>query len=110
MWYRCLSCAPDWGICQWQAVAALELELRTSQAPRPTLNRNCHHCTGRCSAQWAVAVKKALTTYYVIPARNLVTAGYGERYLKIPTADAEEENRRVSLQRVTPLVGEAEET
>ena len=62
------------------------------------------------SRERAVAVKKALTTYYVIPARNLVTAGYGERYLKIPTADAEEENRRVSLQRVTPLVGEAEET
>ena len=60
------------------------------------------------SRQRAQAVKKALTTYYVIPAKNLVTAGYGERYLKIPTADAEEENRRVSLQRVTPLVGEAE--
>jgi len=60
------------------------------------------------SRERAVAVKKALTSYYVIPAKNLVTAGYGERYLKIPTADAEEENRRVSLQRVTPLVGEAE--
>jgi outer membrane protein OmpA-like peptidoglycan-associated protein len=64
----------------------------------------------KLSRERAAAVKKALTTYYVIPARNLVTAGYGERYLKIPTADAEEENRRVSLQRVTPLVGEAEET
>jgi outer membrane protein OmpA-like peptidoglycan-associated protein len=37
-----------------------------------------------------------------------VTAGYGERNLKIPTSEAEEENRRVSLQRVTPLVGEAD--
>ncbi len=62
----------------------------------------------KLSKERALAVKKALTTYYVIPARNLATAGYGERYLKIPTADAEEENRRVSLQRVTPLVGEAE--
>ena len=62
----------------------------------------------KLSRERALAVKKALTTYYVIPARNLATAGYGERYLKIPTADAEEENRRVSLQRVTPLVGEAE--
>ena len=57
----------------------------------------------------AEAVKKALTTYYVIPARNLKAVGYGERYLKIPTSDAEEENRRVSMRRVTPLVGEAEE-
>jgi outer membrane protein OmpA-like peptidoglycan-associated protein len=56
----------------------------------------------------AEAVKKALTTYYVIPARNLKAVGYGERYLKIPTSDAEEENRRVSMRRVTPLVGEVE--
>ena len=61
------------------------------------------------SRERAKAVKKALTTYYVIPAKNLRTVGYGERYLKIPTADAEEENRRVSFQRVTPLVGEADE-
>jgi len=60
------------------------------------------------SRERAEAVKKALTTYYVIPPRNLKAVGYGERYLKIPTSDAEEENRRVSLQRVTPLVGEAE--
>jgi outer membrane protein OmpA-like peptidoglycan-associated protein len=57
----------------------------------------------------AEAVKKALTTYYVVPARNLKAVGYGERYLKIPTSDAEEENRRVSMRRVTPLVGEAED-
>ncbi len=61
------------------------------------------------SRERAEAVKKALTSYYVIPARNLKTVGYGERYLKIPTAEQEEENRRVSLQRVTPLVGEADE-
>jgi hypothetical protein len=62
----------------------------------------------KLSRERAVAVKKALTTYYVIPPKNLVTAGYGERNLKIPTSEAEEENRRVSLQRVTPLVGEAD--
>jgi outer membrane protein OmpA-like peptidoglycan-associated protein len=61
------------------------------------------------SRERAEAVKKALTTYYVVPARNLKTVGYGERYLKIPTSEEEEENRRVSLQRVTPLVGEADE-
>ena len=58
------------------------------------------------SRQRAQAVKEALTTYYVIPADNLETIGYGERYLKIPTDEPEQENRRVGLRRVTPLVGE----
>ena len=58
------------------------------------------------SRQRAEAIKRALTTYYVIPARNLQTVGYGERYLKIPTAEAEQENRRVSVSRATALVGE----
>jgi outer membrane protein OmpA-like peptidoglycan-associated protein/Tfp pilus assembly protein FimT len=62
----------------------------------------------KLSRERAQAVKKALTNYYAIAPRNLVTAGYGERYLKIPTAEPEEENRRVSFRRVTPLVGEAE--
>jgi outer membrane protein OmpA-like peptidoglycan-associated protein len=58
------------------------------------------------SRQRAQAVKEALTTYYVIPTENLKTVGLGERYLKIPTQQAEAENRRVSLARVTQLVGE----
>jgi outer membrane protein OmpA-like peptidoglycan-associated protein len=58
------------------------------------------------SRQRAQAVKQALATYYVIPAENLRTVGLGERYLKIPTLQAEAENRRVSLARITPLVGE----
>jgi outer membrane protein OmpA-like peptidoglycan-associated protein len=57
------------------------------------------------SRQRAQAVKEALTTYYVIPAENLKTVGLGERYLKIPTQQAEAENRRVSLARITQLVG-----
>ncbi len=61
------------------------------------------------SRQRATAIKKALTTYYVIPAANLETVGYGERYLKIPTAEAEQENRRVSVSRATALIGELEE-
>jgi outer membrane protein OmpA-like peptidoglycan-associated protein len=55
----------------------------------------------------AEAVKQALSTYYVIPARNLRTAGMGERYLRIPTAEAEPENRRVSVSRATDLIGRA---
>jgi outer membrane protein OmpA-like peptidoglycan-associated protein len=60
------------------------------------------------SRERALAVKEALTTYYVIPAENLRTAGLGERYLKIPTNLPEAENRRVSLARITPLVGEVD--
>ncbi len=63
----------------------------------------------RLSRQRARAVKQALATYYVIPEENLRTVGYGERFLKIPTADAEAENRRVSIARATALIGEAGE-
>jgi outer membrane protein OmpA-like peptidoglycan-associated protein len=59
----------------------------------------------RLSKLRAEAVKKALTSYYVIPAQNLRTVGLGERFLKIPTAEAEPENRRVSISRVTQLLG-----
>jgi outer membrane protein OmpA-like peptidoglycan-associated protein len=52
----------------------------------------------------AESIKKALTSYFVIPAKNLRTVGLGERFLKIPTADAEPENRRVSIARITPLL------
>lgn len=61
------------------------------------------------SRQRAAAIKKALTTYYIISAANLKTVGYGERYLKIPTAEAEQENRRVSVSRATALIGQLEE-
>jgi outer membrane protein OmpA-like peptidoglycan-associated protein len=56
----------------------------------------------------AEAVKKALTSFYLIPARNLATVGLGERYLKIPTAEAEAENRRVSISRATAVLGEVD--
>lgn len=57
------------------------------------------------SRERAASVKKALVTYFVIPEENLKTAGYGERFPKIPTEDPEAENRRVSVARITPLVG-----
>ena len=54
----------------------------------------------------AESIKKALVSYYVIPGRNLRTVGLGERFLKIPTADAEPENRRVSIARITSLLSQ----
>ena len=63
----------------------------------------------KLSRERAAAIKKALTTYYVIQPQNLQTVGYGERYLKIPTAEAEQENRRVSVSRATSVLGELDE-
>jgi len=59
------------------------------------------------SKRRAAAVQEALSTYYNIRPENLKPVGYGERYLKIPTQEEEAENRRVTIRRVTPLVGEA---
>ncbi|MCV9996793.1 OmpA family protein [Pararhizobium sp. YC-54] len=56
------------------------------------------------SDERAESVASLLTEVYEIPAENLVTQGYGERFLKVRTQDAEQENRRVTIRRVTPLV------
>lgn len=58
----------------------------------------------RLSRQRAEAVKAAITEYYLVPPENIVTAGLGEQFLKIWTPEAEEENRRVTVRRITPLV------
>ena len=56
------------------------------------------------SDERAESVASLLTDVYDIPAENLVTQGYGERFLKVRTQDAEQQNRRVTVRRVTPLV------
>lgn len=56
------------------------------------------------SDERAESVASLLTEVYEIPPENLVTQGYGERYLKVRTDGPEEENRRVAIRRVTPLV------
>ncbi len=52
----------------------------------------------------AESVASLLTEVYGIPPENLVTQGYGERFLKVRTEEAEQQNRRVTIRRVTPLV------
>ncbi|MDN2582123.1 OmpA family protein [Aquibium sp. ELW1220] len=52
----------------------------------------------------AESAASALTQTYGIPPENLVTQGYGERYLKVSTEGASRENRRVAIRRITPLV------
>jgi outer membrane protein OmpA-like peptidoglycan-associated protein len=52
----------------------------------------------------AEAVAAALSDVFGLPPENLVTQGYGERYLKVNTQEPEQENRRVAVRRITPLV------
>ncbi|WFR97024.1 OmpA family protein [Rhizobium tumorigenes] len=56
------------------------------------------------SDQRAESVANVLTDVYGIPPENLATQGYGEQYLKINTPGPEQENRRVTIRRVTALV------
>jgi outer membrane protein OmpA-like peptidoglycan-associated protein len=46
----------------------------------------------------------ALTDVFGIPAENLTTQGYGERFLKVRTEKPERLNRRVTIRRITTLV------
>lgn len=52
----------------------------------------------------AQAVAEILTQDFEVPPENLVTQGYGEEYLKIPTPGPERANRRVAVRRITPLL------
>lgn len=52
----------------------------------------------------AETVATLLTEMFGVPAENLTTQGYGEQYLKINTQDAERQNRRVTIRRITPLL------
>jgi outer membrane protein OmpA-like peptidoglycan-associated protein len=56
------------------------------------------------SDQRAATVARILTDFYDIPPENLVTQGYGERYLKVKTDAAEPLNRRVTIKNITTLV------
>ncbi|GKY87465.1 OmpA family protein [Sinisalibacter aestuarii] len=53
----------------------------------------------------AESLALALTEYYGIPSENLVVQGYGERYLKVPVETDERANRRVTVRRITQLLG-----
>ena len=52
----------------------------------------------------AEAVAQILSEEFGLPAENYVTQGYGEQHLKIETQAAEAQNRRVEIQRITPLM------
>ena len=52
----------------------------------------------------AETIAVALSDVFGIPPENLVTQGYGERFLKVRTEAPERLNRRVTIRRITPLV------
>ncbi len=52
----------------------------------------------------AEAVAVALTEEFHVPPENLVTQGYGEQELKMPTQGPSRANRRVAVRRITPLI------
>lgn len=52
----------------------------------------------------AESVALALTEYFGIPPENLVVQGYGFTDLLVPTRLAEEQNRRVAVRRISPLL------
>ena len=52
----------------------------------------------------AEEVAVILTETFNVPPENLVTQGYGEEFLKIPTDGPERLNRRVAVRRITPLL------
>ncbi|MEE4237441.1 MAG: OmpA family protein [Anderseniella sp.] len=56
------------------------------------------------SEKRADAVRNAMLQYFNIAPENIETIGYGEDFLKIETEEAEQENRRVTIRRITPLL------
>jgi outer membrane protein OmpA-like peptidoglycan-associated protein len=54
----------------------------------------------------ASAVAEVLSETFGVPPENLVTQGYGEQFLKIPTQGPEPLNRRVDVRRITSLMAE----
>lgn len=56
------------------------------------------------SDERAESVARVLSEAFSIPPENLTTQGYGEQYLKVKTEAPNQENRRVTIRRITPLV------
>lgn len=59
----------------------------------------------------AETIAQVLAEQFQVLPENLVTQGYGEQQLKVQTEGAEQQNRRVTVRRITPLLtGENETT
>jgi outer membrane protein OmpA-like peptidoglycan-associated protein len=54
----------------------------------------------------AESIARILTEHFSIPIENLVTQGYGEQDLKVPTDGPERANRRAAVRRITPMLSQ----
>ncbi len=52
----------------------------------------------------AESIALALSEIFAVPPENMIVQGYGERFLRVPTAEAEALNRRVAMRRITWLL------
>ncbi|CUH30179.1 putative outer membrane lipoprotein [Jannaschia seosinensis] len=52
----------------------------------------------------AESLALALNEYFGVPVENMVVQGYGERFLKVPTQEAERANRRATVRQITGLL------
>ncbi len=56
----------------------------------------------------AESVALALTEYFDVPPENMVVQGFGEANLKVLTSEAERQNRRAAVRRITNLLQTAD--
>ena len=52
----------------------------------------------------AETIAEILTTHFQVPPENLMTQGYGEQHLRVQTEGPSQENRRVEVRNITPLL------
>ena len=56
------------------------------------------------SKKRAMIIRKALINGFGVPADNIIVAGYGEQNLKVQDSGPREENRRVAIRCLSPLL------
>ncbi|WP_226554280.1 OmpA family protein [Celeribacter naphthalenivorans] len=98
-----------------EELAALGRAMRDAIAENPRevfLVEGHTDAVGNASSNLALSDRRAeslalaLTEYFDVPPENMIVQGYGERYLKVPTVDAERTNRRAAVRVITPLLGQ----
>jgi len=101
---------PDSQIAQMQAIGAAIRDIVQQDPTQVILVEGHSDAVGpdlynlALSDRRAETVAQILAYYFGVPPENLVTQGYGEQYLKIPTAVAERQNRRVAFRNITYLL------
>ena len=101
---------PDSQIAHMQSIGDAIRALVTSNPQTVILIEGHTDAVGSDLANLALSDRRAetvaqiLSYYFGIPPENLVTQGYGEQFLKVPTTAANQENRRVAFRNITALL------